>query len=104
MNMEADLSSLDNLLDCIVERLADKLSSRLRDDIETVHDQQHGNDLIFKQDAMDKYHFSASTAYRWQQKGQVKPYKIGRKVFYREGDIRRAMGLSSAEEPPQIEQ
>ena len=55
-------------------------------------------DLIYKQDAMGKYHFSASTAWHWQQQGRVRPYNIGRKVFYRESDIRRAMGIKVEED------
>ncbi|MCH3982445.1 MAG: helix-turn-helix domain-containing protein [Prevotella sp.] len=95
--MEATFPTFEELLNYIVNRLAEKVSCRLKDDMPSSPAKQTESDLIYKQDAMGKYHFSASTAWHWQQQGRVKPYKIGRKVFYRESDIRRAMGIKTEE-------
>lgn len=96
--MEANFPSFEELLNYIVNLLAEKVSCRLKDDMPSSSSiKPTESDLIYKQDAMGKYHFSASTAWHWQQQGRVKPYKIGRKVFYRESDIRRAMGMKTEE-------
>lgn len=55
-------------------------------------------DLIYKQDAMKKYHFSASTAQKWQQRKIITPYKLGKKVWYKESELRQAIGIA----PPNI--
>jgi hypothetical protein len=93
--MDTEFTSLDNLMNHFVDALADRVSDRLKAKMEASHPQRLEDDLIYKQDAMEKYHFCASTAHRWQQRGHVKPFKIGRKVFYRESDIRRAMNISA---------
>lgn len=96
--METTFPSFDDLLNYVANQLAEKMSCRLKSEMASSSAvEKPKNDLIYKQDAMDKYHFSASTAWHWQQQGRVKPYKIGRKVFYRESDIRRAMGMKTEE-------
>lgn len=83
------------LANVIAQKVVDLISPLLQSN--GSNNNQEAPDLIYKQEAMAKYHFSASTAWHWQQQGRVKPYKIGRKVFYRESDIRRAMGINTEE-------
>lgn len=96
--MEATFPSLEDFLNNLINLLAERVSCRLKYEMAPEPTNKTDSDLIYKQDAMGKYHFSASTAWHWQQQGRVKPYKIGRKVFYRESDIRRAMGIKVEED------
>lgn len=96
--METTFPSFEELINYIVNLMAKKVYSQLKDEMASTPATKTESDLIYKQEAMDKYHFSASTAWHWQQQGRVKPYKIGRRVFYRESDIRRAMGIKVEED------
>ena len=90
---EVDL--LQQLFDCFIDKVIQRLLPHL-----VRNNRTEGEELglIYKQDAMIKYHFSASTAQKWQRKKIVTPHKIGKKVWYLEPEIRRAMGI----DPPML--
>ena len=81
------------LLQQLFDRFIDKVIQRLQPQLVRNRTEDEELGLIYKQDAMIKYHFSASTAQKWQRKKIVTPHKIGKKVWYLEPEIRRAMGI-----------
>ena len=81
------------LLQQLFDRFIDKVIQRLQPQLVRNRTEDEELGLIYKQDAMVKYHFSASTAQKWQRKKIVTPHKIGKKVWYLEPEIRRAMGI-----------
>ena len=50
-------------------------------------EQQRGEQLVPKSEAMTELKVSEVTLWRWEQSGYLKPHKIGSRVFYSRADI-----------------
>ena len=56
---------------------------------QTTDKQEDDSALLTKQEVMDRLDVSCTTLWLWEKKNYLMPVKIGRKVFYRTGDINR---------------
>ena len=52
-------------------------------------DHEDESALLTKQEVMDRIGVSSTTLWLWEKKDYLVPVKIGRKVFYRQGDINK---------------
>jgi len=66
--------------------------------IEQKKDQIHSDHLskddywIDKQDILIRMHISCRTLQRWRSKGILPFSRIGRKIYYKESDLRKLLG------------
>lgn len=61
-----------------------------------VQEEFTGNDLITRFELLEKLKISQSTLCNWQNKGLIKPIKIGRKVFFKLSEVQSIKGIKNS--------
>ena len=78
--------SRDDLKELAVE-LAEHIRSLFVDDMDT------SNKLLTPDEVVNKYNISKTTLWRWSKNGYLQPTQLGKKKFYRAGDIDELLNL-----------
>lgn len=82
----------DMFISALADALAERIIKEMKEEKLKRNDKEKDKkDFIAKGEAMKKYSFTNSTAYRWQKLGILKVYRLGRKVWYRESGIEKAL-------------
>lgn len=79
--------SVDELTDIIAEKLVDKLEKR----IATLISKQNDEELLTRTDTAELLKINLTTLWNWTKKGKVTAYGIGNRVYYKKGELKKAL-------------
>lgn len=79
--------SVDELTDIIAEKLVDKLEKR----IATLISKQNNEELLTRTDTAELLKINLTTLWNWTKKGKITAYGIGNRVYYKRGELKRAL-------------
>lgn len=72
---------LDDLISQAVQAAIAELESR--------RGQEQEARLLSREAVSERLHVGYSTLWRWEKEGYLKPVRLGRRVYYRAGDVQR---------------
>lgn len=79
--------SVEELTEIISEKLAEKLEKRIATLVATQNDEE----LLTREETAKLLKINSSTLWHWTKKGKLIAYGIGNRVYYKRGDILKAL-------------
>ena len=79
--------SVDELTEIIAEKLADKLEKK----IATLISKQNDEELLTREETAKLLKTSLVSLWDWTKKGKLNSYRMGNKVYYKKGEILKAL-------------
>lgn len=79
--------SVDELTEIIAEKLVDKLEKR----IATLISKQNDEELLTRTETVELLKINLTTLWNWTKKGKLTAYGIGNRVYYKRGEIMKAL-------------
>jgi ferredoxin-fold anticodon binding domain-containing protein len=79
--------SVDELTEIIAEKLVDKLEKR----IATLISKQNDEELLTRTETVELLKINLTTLWNWTKKGKITAYGIGNRVYYKRGEIMKAL-------------
>ena len=79
--------SVDELTELIAEKLAEKLEKR----ISVLISNQNDEELLTRAETAELLKIDPSTLWHWTKKGKIIAYGIGNRVYYKRGEILKAL-------------
>ena len=79
--------SVDELTEIIAEKLVDKLEKR----IATLVSKQNDDELLSRTETAKILKVELTTLWSWTKKGKITAYGIGNRVYYKRGEIMKAL-------------
>lgn len=79
--------SVEELTEIIAEKLADKLEKR----IATLISKQNDGELLTRTETAKILKVELTTLWCWTRKGKITAYGIGNRVYFKRGDIMKAL-------------
>lgn len=85
--IEIENISVDELTEIIAEKLVDKLEKR----IATLVSKQNDDELLSRTETAKILKVELTTLWSWTKKGKITAYGIGNRVYYKRGEIMKAL-------------
>jgi len=85
--IEIENISVDELTEIIAEKLVDKLEKR----IATIISKQNDDELLSRTETAKILKVELTTLWSWTKKGKLTAYGIGNRVYYKRGEIMKAL-------------
>lgn len=85
--IEIENISVDELTEIIAEKLVDKLEKR----IATLISKQNDEELLTRTETVELLKINLTTLWNWTKKGKLTAYGIGNRVYYKRGEIMKAL-------------
>ena len=85
--IEIENISVDELTEIIAEKLVDKLEKR----IATLISKQNDEELLTRTETVELLKINLTTLWNWTKKGKITAYGIGNRVYYKRGEIMKAL-------------
>ena len=79
--------SVEELTEIIAEKLADKLETRIARLISSENDEA----LLTRAETAEFLKINSTTLWHWTKKGKVTAYGIGNRVYYKKGELKKAL-------------
>ena len=79
--------SVEELTEIIAEKLVDKLEKR----IATLISKQNDEELLTRTETVELLKINLTTLWNWTKKGKLTAYGIGNRVYYKRGEIMKAL-------------
>jgi hypothetical protein len=79
--------SVEELTEIIAEKLVDKLEKK----IATLISAQNDEELLTREETAQLLKIDISTLWNWTKKGKIISYGIGNRVYYKKGEIMKAL-------------
>jgi hypothetical protein len=79
--------SVEELTEIIAEKLADKIEAR----IVTLISSQNDEELLTRIETAEFLKINSTTLWQWTKKGKVTAYGIGNRVYYKTGELKKAL-------------
>lgn len=80
--------SVEELTEIIAEKLIDKLEKK----IATLISNQNDDELLSRAETAILLKTSYVSLWNWTKRGQLSAYRMGNKVYYKKGEIFKALG------------
>jgi hypothetical protein len=85
--IEIENISVDELTEIIAEKLVDKLEKR----IAMLISKQNDEELLTRTETVGLLKINLTTLWNWTKKGKLTAYGIGNRVYYKRGEIMKAL-------------
>lgn len=85
--IEIENISVDELTEIIAEKLVEKLEKR----IATLISKQNDDELLSRTETAKILKVELTTLWSWTKKGKITAYGIGNRVYYKRGEIMKAL-------------
>ncbi len=79
--------SVEELTEIIAEKLADKIETRIAKLISSQNDEE----LLTRAETAEFLKINSTTLWHWTKKGKVTAYGIGNRVYYKRGELKKAL-------------
>ncbi len=79
--------SVEELTEIIAEKLVDKLEKK----IATLISAQNDEELLTREETAQLLKIDISTLWHWTKKGKIISYGIGNRVYFKRGEIMKAL-------------
>ena len=79
--------SVEELTEIISEKLVDKLEKRIANLISNQSDEE----LLTRAETAEFLKINSTTLWHWTKKGKVTAYGIGNRVYYKRGELKKAL-------------
>ncbi len=79
--------SVEELTEIISEKLVDKLEKRIANLISNQSDEE----LLTRAETAEFLKINSTTLWHWSKKGKVTAYGIGNRVYYKRGELKKAL-------------
>ena len=79
--------SVEELTEIIADKLADKIGTK----IATLISSQNDEALLTRTETAEFLKINSSTLWHWTKKGKVTAYGIGNRVYYKKGELKKAL-------------
>ena len=79
--------SVEELTEIIANKLADKIETR----IATLISSQSDEELLTRTETAEFLKINFTTLWHWTKKGKVTAYGIGNRVYYKRGELKKAL-------------
>lgn len=79
--------SVEELTEIIADKLADKIETR----IATLISSQNDEELLTRTETAELLKINSTTLWHWTKKGKVNAYGIGNRVYYKRGELKKAL-------------
>lgn len=79
--------SVEELTEIIAEKLVNKLETRIATLITTQNDEE----LLTRTETAEFLKINSTTLWHWTKKGKVTAYGIGNRVYYKKGELKKAL-------------
>jgi len=79
--------SVEELTEIIAEKLVNKLETRIATLITTQNDEE----LLTRAETAEFLKINSTTLWHWTKKGKVTAYGIGNRVYYKRGELKKAL-------------
>lgn len=79
--------SVEELTEIIADKLADKIETRIAKLISSQNDEE----LLTRTETAEFLKINSTTLWHWTKKGKVTAYGIGNRVYYKRGEIKKAL-------------
>ena len=79
--------SVEELTEIISEKLVDKLEKRIANLISNQSDEE----LLTRAETAEFLKINFTTLWHWTKKGKVTAYGIGNRVYYKRGELKKAL-------------
>ncbi len=81
--------SVEELTEIIAEKLVDKLEKK----IATLISNQNDDELLSREETAILLKTSYVSLWNWTKRGKLSAYRMGNKVYYKKGEILKALGV-----------
>ncbi len=79
--------SVEELTEIIADKLADKMETRIAKLISSQNDEE----LLTRAETAEFLKINSTTLWQWTKKGKVTAYGIGNRVYYKRGELKKAL-------------
>lgn len=79
--------SVEELTEVIANKLVDKIENR----IAMLISSQNDEDLLTRTETAEFLKINSTTLWLWTRKGKVTAYGIGNRVYYKRGELKKAL-------------
>ena len=79
--------SVEELTEIIADKLADKIETRIAKLISSQNDEE----LLTRTETAEFLKINFTTLWNWTKKGKVTAYGIGNRVYYKRGELNKAL-------------
>ena len=85
--IEIEDITVEELTEIIAEKLVDKLEKRIAALISSQNDEA----LLTRTETTEFLKINSTTLWHWTKKGKVTAYGIGNRVYYKRGELKKAL-------------
>ena len=85
--IEIEDITVEELTEIIADKLADKIETR----IATLISSQNDEALLTRAETAEFLKINSTTLWHWTKKGKVTAYGIGNRVYYKRGELKKAL-------------
>lgn len=85
--VQVEIISVEELTEIIADKLAEKIETRIAMLISSQNDEE----LLTRDETTEFLKINSTTLWHWTKKGKVTAYGIGNRVYYKRGELKKAL-------------
>lgn len=85
--VQVEIISVEELTEIIADKLAEKIETRIAMLISSQNDEE----LLTRAETTEFLKINSTTLWHWTKKGKVTAYGIGNRVYYKRGELKKAL-------------
>ena len=87
-----ELLQIENIsVDELTEIIADKLAEKIETRIAMLISSQNDEEILTRAETAEFLKINSTTLWHWTKKGKVTAYGIGNRVYYKKGELKKAL-------------
>lgn len=90
--IKRELVQVENIsVEELTEIIADKLAEKIETRIAMLISSQNDEELLTRAETTEFLKINSTTLWNWTKKGKVTAYGIGNRVYYKRGELKKAL-------------
>ena len=90
--IKRELVQIENIsVEELTEIIADKLAEKIETRIAMLISSQNDEELLTRAETTEFLKINSTTLWNWTKKGKVTAYGIGNRVYYKRGELKKAL-------------
>ena len=90
--IKRELVQIENIsVEELTEIIADKLAEKIETRIAMLISSQNDEELLTRAETTEFLKINSTTLWHWTKKGKVTAYGIGNRVYYKRGELKKAL-------------
>ena len=90
--LKREIVQIENIsVEELTEIIADKLAEKIETRIAMLISSQNDEELLTRAETAEFLKINSTTLWHWTKKGKVTAYGIGNRVYYKKGELKKAL-------------